>query len=125
MHKARESPPYNDYGRLEHRLHIQYYLLLRPEDLTSPSSEVPVVNYYILLPSSKTNPERLMSLFKTIDLAHVPEDVRVHVALFENVKNAGFLQQQLLDGNSAFEYAFIDASVVSCTHWQTSHDRWV
>lgn len=57
-----------------------------------------------------------MSLIKTITLVHVPEDVAVHVALFENVKNAGFLQQQLLDGNSAFEYAFIDASVVSRTH---------
>ncbi|KAL8771500.1 MAG: hypothetical protein Q9194_004880 [Teloschistes cf. exilis] len=52
-----------------------------------------------------------MSLLKTIPLAHVPGDVEVHVALFENVKNAGFLQQQLLNGNNAFEYAFIDASV--------------
>lgn len=56
-----------------------------------------------------------MSLLKTIPLAHVPKDVEVHVALFENVKNAGFLQQQLLNGNNAFEYAFIDASVVSST----------
>ncbi|KAL8691818.1 MAG: hypothetical protein Q9218_003036 [Villophora microphyllina] len=58
-----------------------------------------------------------MSLLKTINLAHVPEETPVHIAFYENVKNAGFLQQQLLDGNSAFEYAFIDASVIlSSTH---------
>ena len=53
-----------------------------------------------------------MSLLQTINLAHLPEDLAVHIALYENVKNAAFLQQQLLQGNTAFEYAFIDASVV-------------
>ena len=53
-----------------------------------------------------------MSLLKTLQLAHLPRDVLIHIALFEDVENAAFLQQQLLDGNAAFEYAFIDASVV-------------
>ncbi|KAL8919317.1 MAG: hypothetical protein Q9172_005038 [Xanthocarpia lactea] len=52
-----------------------------------------------------------MSLLQTINLAHLPEDLAIHIALYENVKNAAFLQQQLLQGNTAFEYAFIDASV--------------
>lgn len=53
-----------------------------------------------------------MSPLKTIKIAHLPDDLLVHIALYDNVKNAAFLQQQLLDGNSAFEYAFLDASVV-------------
>ncbi|KAL8701724.1 MAG: hypothetical protein Q9201_004756 [Fulgogasparrea decipioides] len=58
-----------------------------------------------------------MSQLKTLHLAHVHNDYSVHVALFDHVKNAAFLQQQLLEGNSAFEYAFIDASVIiSSTH---------
>ena len=32
--------------------------------------------------------------------------------MFENVQNAPFLRQQLLDGNTDFEYAFLDASVL-------------
>ncbi|CAO1605510.1 hypothetical protein XANCAGTX0491_009027 [Xanthoria calcicola] len=58
-----------------------------------------------------------MSHLQTLKLEHLPEDFAVHIALYENVKNAAFLQQQLLQGNTAFEYAFIDASViVSSTH---------
>ncbi|KAI4104663.1 MAG: hypothetical protein LQ339_003741 [Xanthoria mediterranea] len=58
-----------------------------------------------------------MSHLQTLELEHLPEDFAVHIALYENVKNAAFLQQQLLQGNTAFEYAFIDASViVSSTH---------
>ncbi|CAL8582880.1 hypothetical protein XPA_008521 [Xanthoria parietina] len=58
-----------------------------------------------------------MSHLQTLKLEHLPDDFAVHIALYENVKNAAFLQQQLLQGNTAFEYAFIDASViVSSTH---------
>ncbi|KAL8850595.1 MAG: hypothetical protein Q9221_004465 [Calogaya cf. arnoldii] len=58
-----------------------------------------------------------MSLLRTFTLDHLPEDCAVHIALYANVKNAAFLQQQLLQGNTAFEYAFIDASVIlSSTH---------
>lgn len=39
------------------------------------------------------------------------------MGLFQDVKNATFLHQQLLDGNGDFEYAFIDAEVVSKSFW--------
>lgn len=53
-----------------------------------------------------------MSLLETIRLSHVPEDTPVHVALYKDLKNASFLRQQLISGNTDFQYAFIDASVV-------------
>ena len=36
----------------------------------------------------------------------------LRVCLFENVQNATFLRQQLLEGNTEYEYAFLDASVL-------------
>jgi Kinase binding protein CGI-121 len=51
----------------------------------------------------------MISVFR---LPHVPDHV-VCIALFKDVTNASFLRQQLLDGNTDFEYAFIDASTVS------------
>ncbi|CAF9918596.1 MAG: hypothetical protein HETSPECPRED_003809 [Heterodermia speciosa] len=53
-----------------------------------------------------------MALIQTLSLAHLPPSLAVHVALYQEVTNASFLQQQLLLGNSDFEYAFIDASVI-------------
>ncbi|KAM0438502.1 hypothetical protein ACHAPT_001251 [Fusarium lateritium] len=53
-----------------------------------------------------------MSL-KTLNVEHLPASHKVRVALFRDVRNAAFLHQQLLGRNSDFEYAFIDASVVS------------
>lgn len=53
-----------------------------------------------------------MSSLKTLKLAHLPHDLSAYVGLYDSVKNAAFLQQQLLEGNQAYEYAFIDASVV-------------
>jgi EKC/KEOPS complex subunit CGI121/TPRKB len=50
---------------------------------------------------------------ESINLEHLPASHTVNAALFRDVKNASFLHQQLLAGNSDFEYAFIDASVVS------------
>ncbi|EEY23814.1 CGI121 [Verticillium alfalfae VaMs.102] len=52
-------------------------------------------------------------MLDTIALDLVPSDHRVHVALFRGVQNAGFLHSQLLARNAAFEYAFVDASVVA------------
>lgn len=52
-------------------------------------------------------------MLDTIALDLVPSDHQVHVALFRGVQNAGFLHSQLLARNAAFEYAFIDASVVA------------
>lgn len=48
---------------------------------------------------------------QTIQLSHL-EGYPVHVGLFEDVQNAAFLRQQLLDGNAEFEYAFLDATTV-------------
>ena len=53
-----------------------------------------------------------MALLQTLNLAHLPPGLAVHITLYENVRNAAFLQQQLLEGNPEFEYALIDASVV-------------
>ncbi|KAJ9230733.1 hypothetical protein DTO169E5_8300 [Paecilomyces variotii] len=58
-----------------------------------------------------------MSLLETINLSHLPPSTPVHIALYRDVKNAPFLRQQLLSGNTEFEYAFIDASMIlSRTH---------
>jgi EKC/KEOPS complex subunit CGI121/TPRKB len=53
-----------------------------------------------------------MSL-ETLHLEHLPAGYAAHIALFHDVTNAEFLQQQLLAGNTDFEYAFLDASIVS------------
>ncbi|TEY34312.1 hypothetical protein BOTCAL_0638g00030 [Botryotinia calthae] len=52
------------------------------------------------------------ALLQTIPLEHLPESHTLHIALYRNLTNASFLHQQLLNGNTDFEYAFIDASVV-------------
>lgn len=48
-----------------------------------------------------------------VNLEHLPAEYNVHIAFFRNVRNASLLHQQLLGRNTDFEYAFIDASVVS------------
>ncbi|OBT53501.1 hypothetical protein VE04_07057 [Pseudogymnoascus sp. 24MN13] len=48
----------------------------------------------------------------TIAIEHLPPGHDVHIALFHSVTNAAFLHAQLLAGNTDFEYALIDASVV-------------
>ncbi|KAJ1330895.1 Kinase binding protein CGI-121 [Microdochium nivale] len=53
-----------------------------------------------------------MAALETIQLEHVPSTHSVHVALYRDVQNAEFLQQQLLARNQEFEYAFIDASCI-------------
>ena len=56
-------------------------------------------------------------MLKTLNLAHMPPELAVHVAIYKNVENAPFLKEQLLAGNTDFEYAFIDASMIlSTTH---------
>lgn len=52
------------------------------------------------------------SLLQTVQLEHLPSSHHIHLALYRNITNAAFLHQQLLAGNSAFEYALIDASVI-------------
>jgi len=53
-----------------------------------------------------------MSLLQSINLEHLPVDYTIHIALFHDIKNAAFLHQQLLAGNTDFEYALIDASII-------------
>jgi len=48
---------------------------------------------------------------ETITAPHLPQ-YPLLVALFTQVENASFLRQQLLQGNTDFEYAFLDASTV-------------
>jgi EKC/KEOPS complex subunit CGI121/TPRKB len=54
-----------------------------------------------------------MAAVQTLHLSHLSPALEVHVALFSDLLNAGFLRDQLLAGNSEFEYALIDASMVS------------
>ena len=42
----------------------------------------------------------------------MPPELALHAALYQDVRNAAFLREQLLAGNAEFEYAFIDASTV-------------
>ena len=53
-----------------------------------------------------------MVQLQTFNLAHLPPDLAIHVALYTEVQNAPFLRDQLLQGNQEFEYALIDATVV-------------
>jgi len=58
-----------------------------------------------------------MSHLETLYLSHLPTSLPIHIALFRDLRNAAFLREQLLSGNSAFEYAFVDASMIfSRTH---------
>jgi EKC/KEOPS complex subunit CGI121/TPRKB len=54
-------------------------------------------------------------MLKTLNLAHMPPELAVHVALYRDVENAPFLKEQLLAGNTDFQYAFIDASMILST----------
>ncbi|KAG4431653.1 hypothetical protein IFR05_012856, partial [Cadophora sp. M221] len=58
-----------------------------------------------------------MTHHQTLHLQHLPPNHELHIALYHNVTNASFLHQQLLAGNTDFEYALVDASVIlSRTH---------
>ena len=48
-----------------------------------------------------------------VELTHVPADLNIYIALYKDVKNAAFLREQLVNANSEFEFAFIDAKSVS------------
>jgi len=53
-----------------------------------------------------------MAAMETITLPHLT-GYPLFVGLFEDVQNASFLRKQLLEGNTDFEYAFMDVSMVS------------
>ncbi|KAI0451976.1 kinase binding protein CGI-121-domain-containing protein [Xylaria acuta] len=52
-------------------------------------------------------------ILESVRLEHVPATHSVHVAVFRDVENAAFLHQQLLARNADFQYALIDAGVVT------------
>ncbi|KAJ8127786.1 hypothetical protein O1611_g5851 [Lasiodiplodia mahajangana] len=60
------------------------------------------------LPNQSSSP-----ILETLQLEHIPETHSVHIAFFRDVENAAFLHSQLLARNPDFEYALIDASVVT------------
>lgn len=67
-------------------------------------------------PTCNLLPQHLFTMVipvTSIQLEHIPRPHSVHLALFKNVQNAAFLRDQLLAGNTDFEYAFIDATTVS------------
>lgn len=51
-------------------------------------------------------------MVQTVQIAHMPPGLVLHIGLYRDLSNAGFLRDQLLAGNAEFEYAFIDASMV-------------
>ena len=53
-----------------------------------------------------------MVALQKLEIAHLPPSLVAHIALFEEVENAAYLHQQLLQGNAEFEYALIDAACV-------------
>ena len=57
----------------------------------------------------------LVEMLQTLQLAHMPLELAVYVALYKDVENASHLKEQLLAGNTDFEYAFIDASMILST----------
>ncbi|KAI0006600.1 CGI121 protein [Xylariaceae sp. FL0662B] len=63
--------------------------------------------------TSETAPLEVQ-LLETIQLEHLPPTHTVHIGVFRDISNAAFLHQQLLSRNADFEYAFIDASLVTC-----------
>ena len=52
-------------------------------------------------------------MLKELHLSHLPPELAVFAAQYKNVENAAFLRDQLKAGNADFEYAFVDASMVS------------
>jgi len=53
----------------------------------------------------------MSATIETLTLPHLP-DYPLFIGLFEDVQNTSFLRKQLLEGNTDFEYAFLDVSMV-------------
>jgi hypothetical protein len=61
-----------------------------------------------------------MAAVRTFTLPHY-EAYPVQVALFKDVRNADFLRSQLLAANPEFDYAFLDAAMVSAVYFPYSY----
>ncbi len=51
-------------------------------------------------------------MVQQIKLAHMPPELALYATCYTDVENATFLREQLLAGNTEYEYAFIDASMI-------------
>ena len=69
---------------------------------------------------SPPHPTHLMASVRSFTLPHY-DAYPVHIALFHDVRNAAFLRSQLLAANPDFDYAFLDATMVSrsAAYWLT------
>ena len=104
-------------------------LVVHPQGSISPGPEwgkltadffILALNIVKIPESSLSNHHAVSNLLisnmpQTIQLSHMPPELVLHVALYRDVENAAFLKQQLLEGNTDFEYAFIDASMILTT----------
>lgn len=54
-----------------------------------------------------------LDLLESVAIEHIPPSHKVYLALFKDVSNADFLREQLLARNHDFEFAFVDATIVS------------
>lgn len=70
----------------------------------------------------RTFPLIMSAAVETINLPHLPPHIFVHAALYRNIQNAGFLRQQLIEGNADFEYALIDASMVGASQYRFANE---
>jgi EKC/KEOPS complex subunit CGI121/TPRKB len=52
-----------------------------------------------------------MAHIHTLRLPHFP-NTPIHLALYESVTNTAYLRSQLLSANPAFDYAFLDATMI-------------
>ena len=95
--------------------------MLQFSALTLFSRYVTIIHFCCLARLFATPSLKTMVFLHSLHLAHLPSSLTLHLALYEDVKNAAFLHQQLLDGNTEFEYAFIDASVVG---WLVETTQW-
>ncbi|KAI1419380.1 kinase binding protein CGI-121-domain-containing protein [Xylaria sp. FL1777] len=89
------------------------------EPRLSPSAKRLKTEHQIDRATAQTDPLKqpstmsTTSILETLHLEHVPPTHSVHVAVFRDVENAAFLHQQLLARNADFEYALIDAGVIT------------
>ncbi|TRX95076.1 hypothetical protein FHL15_004161 [Xylaria flabelliformis] len=90
------STPTAKRQKIEHHTHQHP----APAEASSPSVDISF--------TMSTSP-----ILESLQLEHVPSTHSVHVAVFRDVENAAFLHQQLLARNADFEYALIDAGVIT------------
>lgn len=61
-------------------------------------------------------------MFEKVTVAHSPAGLDVYIGLYRDVKNSRFLREQLLNANSDYDFAFIDARSVGTSSICTGVD---